>query len=305
MRRQRGIALVNALVMVAAVSAVAAALMLDAAQSRQRIAALRDGDQAELNLDAAEHLAPLALERDWEEDPDIDHRGEPWAVEGYAAPIEGGVARGRIVDLQGRFNLNWLADPADIPARQAFERLLRNLGLPVALGRRVSEYMAPGGPSNPAAYAEGFPPLRPAGGPLRMADELRLVEGLSAADHRRLAPHVAALPGVVRLNANTATPEVLAAMLPAAGAAALERLLEARRETPFESAADFRERAERLVHAGVLDAAGSGRFGVGSRWFEAELEASAGEALRTRRVVLARSASDGEVSVAYRLPGLP
>ena len=147
---------------------------------------------------------------------EIDHDGEIWATEGYSVPIDRGVLAGRISDLQGRFNLNWLASDNAGPAQAAFERLIRVLGLDIRLGRAVTEHLRPGGPANPAPYYNRALPVTAPGGTIATIAELRRVPGMTEAAFDTLAPHVAALPLGTGLNVNTASAPVLAAVLPGA-----------------------------------------------------------------------------------------
>lgn len=59
--------------------------------------------QARLYSLGAEDWATAVLRRD---DSETDHLGEDWASLPPALPIQGGTLQGRIIDLQGRFNLN-------------------------------------------------------------------------------------------------------------------------------------------------------------------------------------------------------
>lgn len=303
MGRERGIALINALIMVAAISAVASGLLLKAENSRMRLIMLQEGAQVELYLDAAEQLLPLVLERDWEDDPDIDHRGEIWANENYAMSIDRGVVHGALFDLQGRFNINWLSDPEDRAARAAFDRLIAALGLPSPLANAIAGYVAPTGPANAANYANRAIAVVPASKPLQILEEVRLVDGMTDGFYRRLLPFIAALPVETVLNCNTASIEVLAAFVPAASRAALRRMINRRKSNPFSSVGDFRNRAEAEIHEGVFDNVDLGRFGVSSSWFTATLEASLMDMQHSRRVVVYRAPNEGVARVTIRVPG--
>lgn len=303
MARERGIALINALVMVAAISAVAAGLLFKAENSRMRLIMLQEGAQVSLYLDAAEDLLPLVLERDWEDDPDIDHRGEIWANENYAMSIDRGVVHGALFDLQGRFNINWLSDPDDHAARAGFDRLIAALGLPSPLASAVAGYVVPNGPSNPANYVNRAIAVVPAAKPLQVLEELRLVDGMSEEFYHQLLPFVAALPFETTLNCNTASAQVLGAFLPAASRAALRRMIARREQTPFASLGDFRNRGESEIHQGVFDDVDLGRFGVSSSWFTATLEASLMDMQQSRRVVVYRAPKEGTAHVTIRIPG--
>lgn len=307
MTRDRGIALLNALVMVAAIAAVAAGLMIEARRSTDRMAHVTGSQQAALHLDAGLLLVGPVLRADWQRAPDLDHLGEPWARAPLEADIDRGRLEARLADLQGRFNVNSLANAADTGAARAFERLLRRLGLPVALGAEIAGFVQPRGPVRPADYADRPVPVRVPGGAADRVEALRLVRGMTEAQYARLAPFVAALPPRTPLNVNTAPAEVLGAVLPAAGPADIDRLVGARATAPFVSAADFDARAAQLIPAGAPDRAQmpDGGFDVASRWFEARLVLHLDGRAYRRILTLERSPEDGVAQIAHRRMVLP
>lgn len=73
MRRDQGTALLNALVMVAAIAALAVGLMIQAGHSRDRMAHVVGSQQAALHLDAGLLLVDPVLRADWLRAPDLDH----------------------------------------------------------------------------------------------------------------------------------------------------------------------------------------------------------------------------------------
>jgi len=307
MRRDRGIALLNALVMVAAIATLAAGLMIEAGRSHDRMAHLGGSQQAALHLDAALLLVDPVLRADWRRAPDLDHLNEAWA----RAPLEADIDRGRMVarlaDLQGRFNVNSLVNASDAGAARGFERLLRRLGLPVSLGPEIAGFLQPRGPVRPADYAARAVPVRVRGGAVDRVEALRLVRGMTEAHYARLAPFVAALPPRTPLNVNTAPVEVLGAVLPAAGPADAARLVAERAVTPFTDMADFEERARRLIHPGVVAQAQApaGGFAVSTRWFEARVDLHLDGRVHRRILTLERSPEDGAALIAHRRMGLP
>ncbi|HAW47179.1 MAG TPA: hypothetical protein DCX34_08055, partial [Roseovarius sp.] len=119
MRRDRGTALLNALVMVAAIAALAVGLMIQAGHSRDRMAHVVGSQQAALHLDAGLLLVDPVLRADWLRAPDLDHLEEPWARAPHDADIDRGRLVARLSDLQGRFNINSLANASDTAAARA------------------------------------------------------------------------------------------------------------------------------------------------------------------------------------------
>lgn len=295
-RRSDGFVLLNALVLVLAMTAAAASLMVVSARSHGKIAFQQTAAQALLYLDAGEPLVVNVLQQDHADSPGIDHLGEAWATEGYSVPVDRGRLAGRIRDLQGRFNLNWLSlDDAQAEFR-AFQRLVAGLGLPAQLGPAVRQFMAPGGPRNPSAYVNRAVPIRATGGRLSRIGDIRAVAGMTERAFERLRPHLAALPPESALNVNTATAEVLAAMLPGAGPRTAERLLNLRAANPITSVGAFAELISDTMGATAVERVDDARFTVRSDWFGAELEVTLDETVRRRIIVLYRAPNDGNVS---------
>ncbi len=307
MRGDRGIALLNALIMVAAIAALAAGLMLRAGASLDRAQDLQTSQQAALHLDAAVLLLDPVLRADWLRAPEIDHLNEPWARQPIEAEIDRGTLTVQLSDLQGRFNVNSLANATDSAASRAFERLLRRLGLPVVLGPEIAGFVQPRGPVRAADYANRPVPVKVGTGAVDRVEALRLVRGMTEAHYARLAPYVAALPPGSPLNVNTAPAEILAAVLPAANPANIARLLDERARAPFTSPADFAARAERLIHPRVIAQAEApaGGFATRTRWFEARVDLVLDGRVQSRILTLERAPLDGAVTIAHRRMILP
>lgn len=307
MRRDRGIALLNALILVAAIATIAAGLMLSAQMSRERSSHLQISQQAALHLDSAEYLLDPILKADFQRDPAIDHLSEGWAREGLETDIDRAVLIGRLSDLQGRFNVNALANSSDGAAALAFERLLRRLGLPVTLGPEIAGFVQPRGPVRAADYAERPVPVRTGAGAVERIEALRLVRGMTEAHYARLAPFVAALPPGTPLNVNTALAEVLGAVLPSANPADIARLMAARELAPFRSGADFEARAVEMIHPGVIAQAQipAGGLSVGTSWFEVRFELELDGSRQSRILTVERAPLDGAAHVAHRRMILP
>jgi general secretion pathway protein K len=307
MSGDRGIALLNALILVAAIAALAAGLMLRATASLERAQDLQISQQAALHLDAAALLLDSVLRDDWRRAPEIDHGGEPWARQPIEAEIDRGTLTGQLSDLQGRFNVNSLANATDTAAARAFDRLLRRLGLPAALGPEIAGFVQPRGPVRAADYLDRPVPIRLGAGAVDRVEALRLVRGMTEGHYARLAPYVAALAPGTPLNVNTALPEVLGAVLPAASPADIARLVDERARAPFASTSDFTTRAERLIHARVIAQAEApaGGFGVRTNWFEARFDLALDGRVQSRILIVQRTPPDGVVHVTQRRMILP
>lgn len=303
MSRQRGVALITVLLVVALVSVVCTGLVL-----RQQLAIRSTGNQllvrqAQYYAEGGELLAKAILQRDLREgDPrqPLDHLGEPWAKPKLNFPLdEGGELHLRIVDLSGRFNLNSLAaggEAAEI-ARQRLRRLLEQLQLPPDHAERLQDWLDQDQDSQGAGGAEDGqylllqPPYRTGPGLIREVSELRLLLGMQEAEYRRLLPFVSALPLAAELNVNTASAPVLASLDDGIAPQALEAVLAMQRQ------GGYRDPGDALQQLGV--AASAQGLAVGSQYFQVSSEASLGE----RRQVLVsylQRGNDGRVRVLAR-----
>ncbi len=301
--REHGIALLNALILVAAIAAIAAGLMLRAENSRTRISYLQGSAQAMLYLDAAELLVEPVLRGDWMRDQTVDYLSESWAVNPIDAEVDRGTVTGEMRDLQGLFNVNSLSVPSDGSAVQAFEHLLRSLDLPVVLAREVTAFTQPSATGDMAAYNDRDLPVRPALRPLDDISELRLVNGMTSEIYTRLLPYVWAGPVGVSVNVNTAPRAILAAIYPAATAGNIDRLIAERNKAYFVDMADYNTRLGRAIPAAVLQTARipNGGLGVSSAWFEARFTARLNDTVLRRRLVIARDRLTGRSEIIRRI----
>ena len=234
MRRRagdRGFVLVNALIVIAAVSTLAIGVLRDSEAGIERTGALRAGDRAARALDGAALLVRLRMDDD---DAEVDTLADGWLFEAETWPVEGAILALDTRDLQGLFNLNWLLRQ-DLPGIDAaFEALALAAGVPGdASAAILSRYAALRGPSGPASPPAGsdFAPDE-----IALAAELLALDGVEPAALEALAPVVAFLPAESALNLNTAPKEVVLALTGASetawsGFAAV-------RDRPFDAGAE-------------------------------------------------------------------
>lgn len=223
MGSERGVALVTVLVVVAVLSGIVAELALSNRLWMRRVESGMALAQAREAARAAQPWIGAILQAD---DPAYDARTDDWARTVPPLPVEWGEVTGTIRDLQGRFNLNGLVTQegeADGGQVERFRRLLRILELNPRLADAVVDWLDEdrlprGGLGAEDSYYMGQDPAYAAANrSLYQSEELRLVRGITGEVWRTLEPHVTALPQPTGVNINTATPEVLAAMVPALG----------------------------------------------------------------------------------------
>lgn len=273
--RQKGVAVVLAMGVVA-LAAIAAAAMLASQSTWAR--------HTQLN---AEHVQAQALVQagvDWARAllyddrrlSGVDHLGEPWAMRLPPVPVDNGELAGQIDDQHSMFNLNNVFSGARQNPVQVLQwrRLLQILGLPDAL---ADAYLA-------------------AGRPLVDAAELALIPGFDAAVRARLRPFVTALPRFTAINVNTASPEVLAAVIDGLGLDAARDLAEQRARAYFRNRAEFLARLPAGATAGGNDVATSSEF------FHAGIRVTIGAAQARGGALLERTTSGWPVVVWRKYP---
>jgi len=256
--RQRGAALLTAILVVALGTILATNLLWLSTLDQRRTAAALASDQGIQYVLSAEGWVNDILQQDLEDSPDADHLGEAWATQIEPLPIEGGYIYGSIVDLQGLFNLNNLLRPGgaeDEVMVQQFERLLRILEIDPMLVGPVIDWLDPDvEPRFPLsgeddAYSRLEPQYRVANGMMTTPSELLAISGFTPEIYARLAPYVTVLPMGTNLNANTAPQVVLASLFDEPDLNRAGDLVEQRGETGFES---VRETFEGLVSEEIL-----------------------------------------------------
>lgn len=304
---ERGFVLLNALLLVAAFAAAAVYVLSRAEAARLRQAELQGGSQLRLYLDGFEVLAMQLLRRD-QRGSALDTLSDIWADPIDGVTIDRGLLSGQIRDLQGRFNVNWLANAQDLGAAAGFVRLLAQLGLPPRLADEITTFVRPGGPSGPGdsgGYGRLVPPIIPQGGPVLLPEQLRDIPALHPRHYARLAPYLAALPSDSLLNLNTVSPAVLVSLLPGANVGALEQVLLSRRQRPFVSVEDFTLRSGAAFSFEPLPEQEELRLAVGSVWFHATATVQLEDRVLTRQTVIYRRPLPFGPQVAYRLGGPP
>lgn len=239
--KQRGVALVTALLVVSLATIAAVAMATRLQVDVRRTGNLLHGEQAYAYALAAESWAEVILRRD-ADDSKIDTLGENWATALPPIAVEGGFVSGRIEDLQGRFNLNNLVGAdgkPSVPDLEYFKRLLVLLEVEPGLATALLDWIdadinatLPDGAEDDIYLMED-PPYRAANRPLVSTSELRLVKGFNPEIIALLEPFITALPGSTALNVNTASPLVLQALHAELATMDAEQIIEARGEDGF------------------------------------------------------------------------
>lgn len=273
-RRQRGAALLMAMLTVALVAAMAAAALWQQWRSVEIEARERERLQATWILIGALDWARLILRED-ARSGGPDHLAEPWSIalrearlSTFLAMDRGGselgddaFLSGQITDAQARLNITNLIVGNQIsePDREAFARLFTQLGIPTAeLDTLVANLLRAAGSDAKADDSQAPIPLLPQ----RVAQLAWL--GVSAQSLDLLRAFIVVLPTRTQLNLNTASAEAIAARIEGLDLSDARNLVNARNRAPFRTLSEVTRivpSAERLDPSQV---------GVATRFFEVE-----------------------------------
>ena len=232
-QRQRGVALIIALILVALATILATKLTFDGWLERRRTMGVLAAEQALHFGLGAEALAADVLGQTPNTQVTL---AQPWAQPTQPIPLtpendsEGepiGTLQGVLEDMQGRFNLNSLAltigngtaantqgTPDPRPLAQ-FQRLLISVGMDGKWAGIARDWIdaddSPGSPdgAEDSVYTSQTPPYRTGNYPMMSASELMNLPGFGADNYRKIAPYVTALPKDVPINLCTAPALVL------------------------------------------------------------------------------------------------
>jgi general secretion pathway protein K len=217
-RRQRGVALITAVLIVALATILAVNVAFRSVLDQRRSATLFGLDQAfEIAL-GAEALAAEVLRRDAQE-TQTDHLGETWAKP-VVLPVDDGIGmvEGRLEDLQGRFNLNNLIFPdgtTNPDAVKQLERIMVMAGIESDWATAIADWIDadvdPGFPNGAedSSYTGESPPHLAANMPITRVSEILVLPGFTADRYASIKPYLSALPVGSKLNVCTAPGIVL------------------------------------------------------------------------------------------------
>lgn len=244
--KQQGMAIISALLIAAVVAVIAAGMLsrqsvftrsLEAEQSRLQGSAVLLG-----GLEISRQLLWDARRQDV-----LTRLDQPWAQPITSRLLDGGRDgfEGRLEDQQGKFNLrNLLANErVDVGQLRSFEQLCAMIGIDAGLAQRISRRVIASYPrrehppgtaqrsfdsgraTSPDAVDKSIPATQPM---LRSLQDLRGIEGINERVLERLAQFVSVIPANTWVNSNTASAEVLAAVVPGLSLPQARAMVEAR-----------------------------------------------------------------------------
>ncbi|WP_432729902.1 type II secretion system minor pseudopilin GspK [Variovorax sp. W6] len=281
--RQRGAALLAAMLTVMLVATFAAAALWQQWRSAEVEGAERARVQAAWVLIGALDWSRLILGEDGRAGGP-DHLGEPWAVPLEEARLtsflsaEKNVASdnleglpdaflsGRIVDAQSKLNVLSLVDNGKpVPAAVAtFTRLFNLLGLPVSELSLMTTGLAAALATGTSTDGSGSGGGDSGAAPLMPQQVSQLVWlGLSASTAAALEPYVTILPVKTTLNLNTASAEAISASMESLNIASARQLVDRRSRAFFKDIAA----ANAALPSGTAPF-NAAQHGVGTQFFE-------------------------------------
>lgn len=252
-RRQRGVALITAVLIVALAAILAVSVSFKGYLDQRRSVTLFSLDQGFEVAMGAEAWAADILRKDKAGGSKTDDFTEAWATPIPPIPVDGGEVAGQLEDMQGRFNLNSLVKfendqlKADPQAVERFERLLEILELEKKWAKLIVDWIDsdidpefPDGAED-SVYTSLTPPYRPPNMRITRASELLAIAGFGQERYRKLEPFVSALPAGTSINLCTASPEVLDSLLEKQRQFTLARdnVIDTRKQRCFPSLRDF------------------------------------------------------------------
>ena len=306
--RQRGVALVTALLVVSLATVAAVAMATRFQIDLRRTGNLLNGEQAYAYALSAESWASVVLREDLR-DSQHDSLDEGWSTALPPIPVEGGFVNGRVEDLQGRFNVNNVVKVGGSVNKlqlEYYKRLLDLLGLEPELAPALLDWLDgdinatfPDGAEDDE-YLRADIPYRAGNRPLVDVSELRLVKGYTPEVMLALEPHVTVLPVPTPININTATPIVLQALHAELDESDIEQLIATRDETAFTDLKEF------LAHDALAGLEIAVATDIKTEWFSVLTDVSVGRGRARLESILFRKTGRPQIvsrtRTAKRIP---
>lgn len=276
----------------------------------RRTSNILNGDQAWRYGLGAEAFVNVVLQRDASNNK-YDHPGEAW-LQAVTLPIDEGVLRGQIKDLQGCFNVNNLLGSGSAEQLAVLQRLLGNIGVGVELAQVLQDWLdadqiagIPDGAEDNTYFGRN-PGYRSADTLMASITELYLLSGVDRDVYERLKSQLCALPASnTPVNVNMASAELLAALAaPGTGTGASPGA------TPSDMAAlhgrlnnggGFETTADFLADSDTAGLVFDVPLSTSSEWFLASASATIVDTTVTQQSLIKRDASGIKVMARSRL----
>lgn len=236
-RKESGAALLMALLIVAIVATIAGGLL-----AREHFTINRT---ISLSADAQMQSAATAAQAWAEKQLQAKQIKQKWPLIMPTLKLGGMTVDAKLIDLQGRFNLNNLVGGKQ---QAYFSKLVEavddNMQPASAqkLAKAISAWESPAGrlTAFDQLYAKSHPPYRAAHQMMVSVSELRLIAGVDATLYQSISPYLAALPKKsLPVNINTASPFVLLTIASNMDESTAQQIVQQAQSKPFVSIADF------------------------------------------------------------------
>ncbi len=289
-KRQRGLALLMAILIVIIATTIAVSIVHEEKFTIRKTAHIQRMDRAALYAVGLEDWAQIYLKEDREESK-IDSLDENWAIGVPGLPIEGGYLAGYLEDEQAKFNLNSLV-LSEI-ALTRFRRLCDNLEvddrfIPALLDWIDEDFDI----RSPDGMEENYEDYRVGNREMVDISELLLVQNVTPEIYEKLQPHITALPGTSTLNVNTMSDVIFLTLAPDLD---VTEFIKQREEDAFESVDEFVERLQKPVQIDGLS--------VDTQFFRAYGQVVQGDQILNLNTLIYRDAN-GKTRVMNRTLGL-
>ena len=318
--RQQGMALIIVLMLFAILSTLMLEIMFRQDRFLTRADNLLQWDKRYQYAMAAEVVAQQGLIDDLQDDQNNnalvdDCIEEQWAVQLPPSPYEDAMLSASVQDLQGRFNLNWLVTAQNdqfVRDPQRIDQLTRLIDATFpdqTNASRLANEMADWLDSNnivdgvEGAEDPEYRSRRTPNMPAAHESELRALLGFQVTDqpeNSEVWGLFTALPLGTTLNVNTAPPQVLDAVVGSlAGTAAVQAILEARKEEPItEISTLMQEAAFNDLEADQKSDLAS-LLGVSSEYFQVMVDVEVDGQLSRLVSRLRRGSGEGQTTSVF------
>jgi general secretion pathway protein K len=223
MRRQHGIALITAIILVAIAAVLATAIGFASAMAAKRASTVFGAAQALLAAEGAEAMAAYVLKQSAPAAGGTFSLDQPWAQAYGPFELTDGVLLefAQIEDEHGKFNINDLAANGSTDTDKAlkvFQQLLSVVGLEQKWAGLIADWIdADNTPNTPdgaedSVYLSQTPQYRTANLPVTSISELLALPGFGRARYDKIAPYITALPPGTSINVCVASGQLLDAI---------------------------------------------------------------------------------------------
>jgi general secretion pathway protein K len=307
---QKGLALISVLLIFAIVAVLAGAMIERQSLDIQRSANLQALQQARAYSTGIEYAVRVALQLDYENNGEVDHLLEEWALE-RTFPLSPGMAYIKIFDAQARFNLNSLHPSASNNDEQLerFKYLLAELGLDEGIATNTANFIDEESQSDDD-YLSAEVPYRASYSLFKHPSELLLVNLVDADSYRVLTPYISTLPITAQLNVNTASNIVLSALSSDFSIDEADAVIAERGEEGFSAVSDFWSLSE--ISSFTTSSSDEdddeetstelwdkSDFSVNSEYFEVFAKVELADRIATVEMLIYRNAETGDMRTYY------